>query len=49
MTKRIARTLMVGVTLAALITPGAFAATPTGTDPEPPGMVHTILVFLGLA
>ena len=48
MTKRIARTLMVGVTLAALITPGAFA-TPTGTDPEPPGMVHTILVFLGLA
>jgi hypothetical protein len=47
MMKNIARNLMVCVTLAALITPGAFA-TQTGTDPEP-GVMHTILVFLGLA
>ena len=47
MIKRIARTLVVGVTLAVLITPGAFA-TEMGTDPYP-GVMHTILVFLGLA
>jgi hypothetical protein len=47
MMKHIARKLMIGVTLAALISPAAFA-TQTGTDPDP-GVVHTILVFLGLA
>jgi hypothetical protein len=47
MIKHITRKLAIGVTLAALITPAAFA-TPIGTDPEP-GAVHTILVFLGLA
>jgi hypothetical protein len=47
MLQRIARNLMIGVTLAALITPGAFA-TPTGGDPRP-GLMHTVLEFLGLA
>jgi hypothetical protein len=47
MKKQLARKLMIGVTLAALITPGVFA-TQTGTDPEP-GMMHRVLVFLGLA
>jgi hypothetical protein len=44
---RIARKLAVGATLIALITPAAFAKQ-LGTDPEP-GVVHTILVFLGMA
>jgi hypothetical protein len=48
MIKRIARKLVIGATLAAVVSPVAFAAgDPLGTDPEP-GMVHTILVFLGL-
>jgi hypothetical protein len=47
MFKRIARTLVIGATLAAVVSPAAFAADPLGTDPEP-GVVHTILVFLGL-
>jgi|HubBroStandDraft_5_1064220.scaffolds.fasta_scaffold2147574_1 hypothetical protein len=47
MLQRIARNLMIGVTLAALITPGAFA-TPTGGDPRP-GFMQTVLAFLGLA
>lgn len=48
MLKQIARKAAVCVTLLALVTPAAFASSPTGTDPEP-GVVHTILVFLGLA
>jgi hypothetical protein len=48
MFKRIARTLVIGATLAAVVSPAAFASKdPLGTDPEP-GVVHTILVFLGL-
>ena len=47
MLKQIVRTVAISATLLALVTP-AFAAIPTGTDPEP-GMVHTILVFLGLS
>ena len=47
MMKQIARTVAISATLLALVTP-AFARVPTGTDPEP-GMVHTILVLLGLA
>jgi hypothetical protein len=48
MFKRIARTLIIGATLAAVISPAAFAAgDPLGTDPEP-GVVHAILVLLGL-
>jgi hypothetical protein len=46
MFKRIARTLVIGATLAAVVSPAAFAD-PLGTDPEP-GVVHTILVLLGL-
>ncbi len=51
MLKHIARKLVLGVTLAALVTPVAFAGnSPTGTDPEPgPGVVHIVLAFLGLA
>ena len=48
MFERIVRKLAIGVTLIALVTPAAFAATPLGTDPEP-GVVHVILAFLGLA
>jgi hypothetical protein len=48
MLKQIARKVAIGATLVALVTPVAFASTPLGTDPEP-GVVHTILVFLGLA
>jgi hypothetical protein len=48
MLNKLARKLAVGVTLAALITPVAFAASPTGTDPEPRGAVAIILAFLGL-
>jgi hypothetical protein len=48
MLKRFARTLVIGATLAAMVTPAAFAAgDPLGTDPEP-GMVHVLLVMLGL-
>jgi hypothetical protein len=48
MLKQIARTVAISATLLALVTPSAFASIPTGTDPEP-GVVHTILSFLGLA
>ena len=48
MLKQFARTVAISATLLALVTPAAFARTPTGCDPEP-GVVHTILVFLGLA
>jgi hypothetical protein len=49
MLKHIGRKLAIGVTLAALVTPVAFAS-PTGTDPEPgPGVVHIVLALLGLA
>jgi hypothetical protein len=47
MFRHAARKLAVGVTLAALITPVALASS-TSTEPEP-GVVHTILVFFGLA
>ncbi len=48
MLKQLARKLTLCATLFALVTPVAFASTPLGTDPEP-GVVHTILAFLGLA
>ena len=48
MLKQIARTLAISATFIALVTPAAFAATPTGTDPEP-GVVHIVLAFFGLA
>jgi hypothetical protein len=48
MLKQIARTIAISATLLALVTPAALASTPTGCDPEP-GLVHTILVCLGLA
>jgi hypothetical protein len=48
MLKQIARKLAIGATFVALVTPVALASTPLGTDPEP-GVVHTILAFLGLA
>ncbi len=53
MLKHIGRKLAIGVTLAALVTPAAFAgSSPTGTDPDPgpdpPGMVQIVLVLLGL-
>ena len=48
MLKQIARKIAVSATLLALVTPVALASTPLGTDPEP-GVVHTILTFLGLA
>lgn len=48
MFNQIGRKLAICVTLLALVTPAAFASSPTGTDPEP-GVVHTILVFLGMA
>jgi hypothetical protein len=48
MLKQIVRTVAISATLLALVTPAAFASTPTGTDPEP-GVAHRILVFFGLA
>lgn len=48
MIKQIGRKVAVCLTLVALVTPVAFASSPTGTDPEP-GVVHTILAFFGLA
>lgn len=45
MMKPIARKLVIGAALLALVTP-AFAS-PIGTDPEP-GVVHAILSILGL-
>jgi hypothetical protein len=47
MLNKFARKIAVGLTLAALITPVAFAS-PTGTDPEPRGAVAIILSLLGL-
>lgn len=54
MLKQIRRKLAIGVTLAVLVTPVAFAGnSPTGTDPDPgtvpPNVVHVVLVLLGLA
>jgi hypothetical protein len=54
MLKQIGRKLALGVILAALVTPAAFAGgSPTGTDPDPgpvpPSAVHVVLVLLGLA
>jgi|HubBroStandDraft_4_1064222.scaffolds.fasta_scaffold3108604_1 hypothetical protein len=47
MLKHIARKLAIGVTLAALVSPVAFAQ--TGTDPEPQqGAAQAILSALGL-
>jgi hypothetical protein len=49
MLKQVSRKLATAAITVALVTPAAYANnTPTGTDPEP-GVVHTILVFLGLA
>jgi hypothetical protein len=48
MLKQIARKLAIGATLLALAAPAALASTPLGTDPEP-GVMHTIMVYLGLA
>jgi hypothetical protein len=47
MLNKVVRSLAAGITLAALITPVAFAK-PTGTDPEPRGRIAMILDFLGL-
>jgi hypothetical protein len=45
----VSRKFAIVTMIVALATPAAFANnTPTGTDPEP-GVVHVILVFLGLA
>ena len=58
MFKHATRTLTFAFTLAVLTIstgrvftpPSAMTASaPTGTDPEPQGMTHTILSFLGLA
>jgi hypothetical protein len=46
MLKQVGRKIALCLTLAALVTPAAFAS-PTGTDPEP-GVIHTILTLLGL-
>jgi hypothetical protein len=47
MLKHIARKLAIGVTLAALVAPAAFAQ--SGTDPEPQtGVTQTVLSLLGL-
>jgi len=49
MLRLIGRKLAIGVTLAVLVTPVAFAS-PIGTDPEPgPGVVQVVLALLGLA
>jgi hypothetical protein len=45
MLKHIVRKLVIGATLAALVSPAAFAQ--TGTDPEPQ-VVQTVLTALGL-
>jgi len=45
MLKHIARKLAIGVTLAVLVSPAAFAQ--SGTDPEPQ-VAQTILALLGL-
>jgi hypothetical protein len=45
MLKRIARKLIIGATLAAMVAPAALAEV-LGTDPEPT-VVHSILAFLG--
>jgi hypothetical protein len=48
MLTHIGRKLAIGVTLAALVTPVAFAASPIGTDPEPgPGVVQVALAAFG--
>jgi hypothetical protein len=44
---RIARTLVIGAALAAMVTPAFAAGDPLGTDPEP-GPIHKILRFLGM-
>jgi len=46
MFRHVVRTLTIGATFIALVTPAALAQ--TGTDPEP-GVVHIILSYLGLA
>jgi hypothetical protein len=46
MIRQIARKLVIGAALAAMVTPAAFAD-PLGTDPKP-SVVHLILVVLGL-
>jgi hypothetical protein len=46
MFRHVVRTLSIGATFIALVTPAALAQ--TGTDPEPP-LIHTILHYLGLA
>jgi hypothetical protein len=46
MLKHLASKLIIGAALLSLVTPAALAQ--TGGDPEP-GVIHTILAFLGLA
>ncbi len=46
MLKHLASKLTIGAVLLALVTPAAMAQ--TGGEPEP-GVMHTILVYLGLA
>lgn len=46
MLKNLARKLTIGAVLLAFVTPAALAQ--TGGDPEP-GLVHTVLAYLGLA
>jgi hypothetical protein len=46
MFKHLASKLIIGAALLTLVTPAALAQ--TGGEPEP-GVVHTILVYLGLA
>ncbi len=49
MIRQVISKLAIGAALLALVTPSAFAQ--TGTDPVPGGggVVHVILVYLGLA
>lgn len=47
MLKHLACKLTIGAALLAIVTPAALAQ--TGADPEPQGVVHVILVYLGLA
>jgi hypothetical protein len=47
MLKHLASKLIIGAALLALVTPAASAQ--TGADPEPQGVVHVILTYLGLA
>jgi hypothetical protein len=58
MFKHATRTLTLALTLAVLTIssgrvfappPAVTASAPTGTDPEPQGVTHAILHFLGLA